>query len=134
MDRSLSFCHITFTHRIPRDNQRDREQQSLLKSIDSNGEYIPIWEQLARNQFDPSQVVSRQVFTLYSHLLISTAFVVVNRVGCFGVSGVLYRNEYSLPRNTQCACYQFSRYFIIDLCNLQSVCARVRVHMCVLRE
>ena len=39
--------------------------------------------------FDPWQVVPGQVFTPYSCLLISTAFVVVNRVGCPGVSGVI---------------------------------------------
>ena len=42
------------------------------------------------DQFDPWQVLPRQVFTHYSHLLISTAFVVVSRIGCLGVSGVLY--------------------------------------------
>ena len=41
------------------------------------------------DQFDPWQVVPRQVFTPYSRLLISTAFVVVNRVGCLGITGVL---------------------------------------------
>ena len=39
-------------------------------------------------QFDPWQVVPRQIFTPYSRLLISTAFVVVSRVGCLGESGV----------------------------------------------
>ena len=40
------------------------------------------------NHFDPWQVVPRQVFTAYSRLLISTAFVVVSRTGCLGVTGV----------------------------------------------
>ena len=40
------------------------------------------------NQFDQWQVVPRQLLTLYSRLLISTAFVVVSRIGCLGVSGV----------------------------------------------
>ena len=48
------------------------------------------WEQLAMDQFDPWQVVPRQVFTPYSpRLLISTTFVVVSRGGCLGVDGVL---------------------------------------------
>ena len=50
---------------------------------------MPIWEQLATDQFDPWQIVPRQVFTSYSRLLISTAFVVVSHVGCLGVNGVL---------------------------------------------
>ena len=42
------------------------------------------------DQFDPWQVVPRQVFIPYSHLLISTAFVVVSPVGYLGVTGVIY--------------------------------------------
>ena len=38
---------------------------------------------------DKLQVVPRQVFTPNSRLLISAAFVVLSRVGCFGVTGVL---------------------------------------------
>ena len=45
---------------------------------------MPVWEQLATDQFDPWQVVPRQVFKPCSRLLISTAFVVVSRVGCLG--------------------------------------------------
>ena len=41
------------------------------------------------DQFDLWQVVPRQVFTPYSCLLISTAFVVVSYVGCLGVTGVV---------------------------------------------
>ena len=41
------------------------------------------------DQFDPWQVVPRQVFAPYSHLLISTASAVVSCVGCPGVTGVL---------------------------------------------
>ena len=41
------------------------------------------------DQFDTWQVVPRQVFTPYSRLLISTAFVVVSHMGCLGVSGVV---------------------------------------------
>ena len=44
---------------------------------------------IATDQFDPWQVVHRQVFTSYSRLLISTAFVVVSLYGCLGVTGVL---------------------------------------------
>ena len=68
--------------------QRDTEQQTLLKSISSYREEIPVWEQLATDQTDPWQVVPRQVFTPHSRLLISTVFVVVSRVGCLGVTGV----------------------------------------------
>ena len=41
-----------------------------------------------KHQFDPWQVVLRYVFTLYSRLLISIAFVVVKRGGCLWVTGV----------------------------------------------
>ena len=54
------------TNWLPRDNQRDGEQQTLLKSIRSHREYIPVWKQLATDQTDPWQVVPRQVFSLYS--------------------------------------------------------------------
>ena len=47
------------------------------------------WEQLATDQFDPWQVVPRQVFTPFSRLLISTAFVVASCVGCLVVTGVV---------------------------------------------
>ena len=50
--------------------------------------HAPVWEQLATDQFDPWQVVPRQVFTVYSRLLISNVFAVVSRVGCHGVTGV----------------------------------------------
>ena len=40
------------------------------------------------DQFDPWQVVLRQVFTPYSCGLILTAFVVVSHTGCLGVSSV----------------------------------------------
>ena len=56
---------------VTRDNKRDREQQTLLKSISSHREF---------DEFDPWQIVPRQIFTTYSRLLISTAFV-VSRVG-----------------------------------------------------
>ena len=43
------------------------------------------------DQFDPWHVVPRQVLTPYSRLsqLISTAFVVVSRVGFLGVTGIV---------------------------------------------
>ena len=44
------------------------------------------WEQLARDQFHLWHVVPRQVFTPDSHLLISTAFVVVSHIGFLGVT------------------------------------------------
>ena len=40
------------------------------------------------DQVDPWQVVPRQVFIPYSHLLISTVFVVAIHVGCLRVNGV----------------------------------------------
>ena len=48
------------------------------------------WTDGRADQFDPRQVVPRQAFTPYSHLLISTAFVVVSRIilSCHGVTGV----------------------------------------------
>ena len=39
------------------------------------------------DQFDPWQVFPRQVFIHYYRQLISTAFVVVSRVGFLGVTG-----------------------------------------------
>ena len=50
---------------------------------------IPVWEQIATDQTDPWQVVPRQVFTPYDCLLISVAFVVLCRVGCLWVIGVV---------------------------------------------
>ena len=47
---------------------------------------MSVWEQLARDQFDPWQVVPTQVFTPYFCLLISTVFVVASHVGCLGVT------------------------------------------------
>ena len=67
-----------------------------LKSICNHREKILVWEPLAADQTDPWQVVPRQVFTLYSCLLISTAFVVVSRVGCDRVTGVLNLDLLSL--------------------------------------
>ena len=49
---------------------------------------LPVCERLATDQFDPWQVVPRQVFTPYSRLLVSTAFVVVSRIGCLALTGV----------------------------------------------
>ena len=54
---------------------------------------IPVWEQLATDQFDPWQVVPRQVFTPYDCLLISEAFVVLYRVGCLWVPSVKKQND-----------------------------------------
>ena len=82
------------THRLPRDNQRNREQQMLWKSKSSHRE-IPVWEQAATDQFDLWQVVPRQVFTPYSHLLISTVFVVVSCVGCLRVTGMIQDLQYN---------------------------------------
>ena len=42
---------------------------------------MPVWEQLATDQTDPWQVVSRLVSTPYDRLLISVVFVVLCRVG-----------------------------------------------------
>ena len=42
-------------------------------------------------QFDPWQVVPRQVFTTYDFLLISVALVVLCLVGCLWVTGVKMR-------------------------------------------
>ena len=50
---------------------------------------IPVWEQLATDQTGPWQVVPRQLYTPYDYLLISVVFVVLCRVRCLGVSGVL---------------------------------------------
>ena len=81
---------VISAHRLPSDNQHDIEQQTLLKSISSHREQIPVSEQHATDQSDPWQVVTRPVFTPHSRLLISTAFTVVSRVGCLGVTDVIY--------------------------------------------
>ena len=52
------------------------------------------------DQSDPWQVVPRQVFTPYFHLLISTAFVVVSRVACHGVTGV-FRGSFDVQNQKQ---------------------------------
>ena len=59
-----------------------------MKGTGRNRVQIPVWEQLATDQFDPWQVVPRQVFTPYDCLLISVAFVILCRVGCLWVTGV----------------------------------------------
>ena len=52
---------IELPHRISRDNRRDREQQTLLKSTGSHRQLIPVWKRLATDLFDPWQVVPSQV-------------------------------------------------------------------------
>ena len=87
---SSYYALSTQTHRLPRDNQRDRQKQTKLNSTGGNRVLIPVWEQLATDQTetDPWQVVPRQIFTPYDCLLISVAFIVLCRVGCLGVTGV----------------------------------------------
>ena len=63
---------------IPYNGYTKTTNAMLLKSVNSLRELIPVWEQLDTDQFDPCQVVPRHVFTPYSCLLISTAFVVVS--------------------------------------------------------
>ena len=50
---------------------------------------MPVWDQLATDQFDPWQVVPRQEFTSNSCLLISAVFVIVSCVGCHKGSNCL---------------------------------------------
>ena len=83
------YYYLKSSHRLPRDKQRDRKQQTLYKSLSSHREWKPVLEQLATDQTDPLQVVPRQEFTPYSRLLISSASVVVSRVGCLGVTSVV---------------------------------------------
>ena len=60
---------------------------------------MPVREQLATDQFDPWQIVPRQVFTFSSRLLISNAIVVVTRVGCLRATGVfMYRQMLATPK------------------------------------
>ena len=56
-----------FTHRLPGDNQREREQQMQMKSKGIHRKKIPVWEPLATDQTDPWQVVHRQVFIKLIH-------------------------------------------------------------------
>ena len=62
--------------RLTRTNAVEINRRNITK--------IPAWEQLATDQTDSWQVVPRQVFTPYDCLLISSAFVVLRRVGCPG--------------------------------------------------
>ena len=64
-------------------NATENNNCNLNQSISSHRELIPVC------QFDPWQVVPRQVFTPYSHLLISTVIVVVSHIGCLEVTGVI---------------------------------------------
>ena len=50
---------------------------------------ISVWEQLATNQFDPWQVVTRQVIAPYDWLFILVAFVVLCRDCCLWVTGAV---------------------------------------------
>ena len=71
--------------------QRQPTQQGTTNAtkIDKRSELISVLEQFATDQFDPWQIVPRQVFTPYSRLLVSTSFVVVSRIDCLGVTGVI---------------------------------------------
>ena len=73
----------TVTTPIPRDNQRDREQQTLLKSIASH---------ISGNNLPRIILIHDKLFLVYSRLLISTAFVVVTCVCCLWVTGVVTSN------------------------------------------
>ena len=53
------------SQRLPRDNQRDFQQQTQLKPTGINSVKIPVWEQLDTDQTHPWQAVPRQVFTPY---------------------------------------------------------------------
>ena len=72
--------------------QRQPTRQRTTNATEINKQSA-VLEQLVTDQFDPWQVVPRQVFTPYSRLLISTAFVVVIRVVCLGYSS---NNHYQL--------------------------------------
>ena len=63
--------------------QRQPTQQRTINTTEL------VREELATDQFDPWQVVPRQIFTLHSRLLTSTSFVVVSRVRCLGVTVVI---------------------------------------------
>ena len=69
VDCTIFSSDVLHSHRLPGNNQRDREHQMLLKSLNSHMELIPVWAQFATDQFDPWQVVPKQVFTPYSRLL-----------------------------------------------------------------
>ena len=62
-DSRAHHFHTTLPHTGYPENQHDREQQRLLKLISSHRALIPVWEQLAMDQFNPGQAVPRQVFT-----------------------------------------------------------------------
>ena len=51
-------------HRLPRDNKRDLQQQTQLKSTSGNMVSIPVWEHFATDQTDPWRVIPRKVFSI----------------------------------------------------------------------
>ena len=83
-----TFLKISRTVIIKHTGYPDTTKATELKSTGGNKVLIPVWEQLSTDQPDPWQV-PRQVFTPYDWLLMSVAFVVLCRVGCHGVTGVL---------------------------------------------
>ena len=90
--KSKSKTITLVTQRQPVTRQRTTNTTEIDKQ--SQG-VIPLWKQLATDQSDPWQVVPRQVFIPNSCLLISNAFVVVSRVGCLGVTGVIIQCQTS---------------------------------------
>ena len=73
-----------------------RKRTTNATETNKHREKIPVWVQLAKDQFDPWQVGPRQVLAPHSRLLISTAFDVLSRVGCLGITGVnimLYQGQ-----------------------------------------
>ena len=63
------------------------------------------------DQFDLWQVVPRQVCTPYSHLLISTMFVVVSCVGFLRVTGVMKGHQLSEDVFSHKNCTNMEQYF-----------------------
>ena len=92
--------NVDFERKIQTDitpvTQKQPKRQRTTNTFEINRQYrelIPVWEQLTTDQFDPWYVVPRQEFTPYFRRLISTAVVVVSRVGCLGVADVV-KGEY----------------------------------------
>ena len=78
------------------ENNKLYRNQAVIGSKYLSGNNLP------RDHFDPWQVVPRLIFTRYSRLLISTAFVVVSRVGCLRVTVV--RKGFVVQNMERAAC------------------------------
>ena len=79
---------IHLPHQLHRDNQRDRTTNAMEINIQSKGVNTCLGTTCHRVSVICGKLIpdGYLLFTPYFHLLISTAFVVVSRVGCLEVT------------------------------------------------